>query len=71
MQPEYRGKLFVQHGVTHGALMQYILNTHIAEHGNVVVYVRFIANADSLQGTGQLPKFEEDLVELHADGTDF
>ena len=51
--------------------MQYILNTHIAEHGNVVVYVRFIANADSLQGTGQLPKFEEDLVELHADGTDF
>jgi seryl-tRNA synthetase len=49
------------------ALTQFMLNTHTKEHGYTETYVPFIVNADSLQGTGQLPKFEEDLFKLHAD----
>ena len=48
----------------HRALTQFMLNTHIEEHGYDEVYVPYIVNADSLFGTGQLPKFEEDLFKL-------
>jgi seryl-tRNA synthetase len=41
-----------------------MLNTHIHEHGYEEVYVPYIVNRDSLFGTGQLPKFEEDLFKL-------
>ncbi len=53
----------------HRALTQFMLDTHTAEHGYTEVYVPYIVNSDSLQGTGQLPKFEEDL--FHLEGTDF
>src|SRR5690606_37156628 len=45
-------------------LAQVMLATHINEHGYEEVNVPFIVNADSLFGTGQLPKFEEDLFML-------
>jgi seryl-tRNA synthetase len=48
----------------HRALTQFMLNTHIVEHGYQEVYVPYIVNSDSLFGTGQLPKFEEDLFKL-------
>ncbi|MGB1159242.1 MAG: serine--tRNA ligase [Porticoccaceae bacterium] len=48
----------------HRALTQFMLNTHIQEHGYREVYVPYIVNRDSLFGTGQLPKFEEDLFKL-------
>ena len=48
----------------HRALTQFMLNTHIHEHGYQEVYVPYIVNRDSLFGTGQLPKFEEDLFKL-------
>jgi seryl-tRNA synthetase len=46
------------------ALTQFMLDTHSDEHGYAEVYVPYMVNADSLQGTGQLPKFEEDLFKL-------
>lgn len=55
----------------HRALSQFMLNTHIAEHGYEEVNVPFIVNAESLTGTGQLPKFEEDLFKLRTDGVDY
>ncbi len=48
----------------HRALAQFMLNVHTAEHGYTETYVPFMVNADSLRGTGQLPKFEEDLFKL-------
>ena len=48
----------------HRALTQFMLNTHIEEHGYQEVYVPYIVNSDSLFGTGQLPKFEEDLFKI-------
>jgi seryl-tRNA synthetase len=48
----------------HRALIQYMLDTHINAHGYQEIYVPYIVNADSLLGTGQLPKFEEDLFKL-------
>lgn len=51
----------------HRALIQFMLDTHIAEHGYKEVYVPYIVNAESLAGTGQLPKFEEDLFKLNID----
>ncbi|MCO7222753.1 serine--tRNA ligase [Pleionea sp. CnH1-48] len=45
----------------HRALTQFMLNTHTQEHGYEEVYVPYMVNRDSLMGTGQLPKFEEDL----------
>jgi seryl-tRNA synthetase len=53
----------------HRALTQFMLDTHIAEHGYTEVYVPYIVNGVSLRGTGQLPKFEEDLFKL--EGTDY
>ncbi|MCS5559700.1 MAG: serine--tRNA ligase [Oceanospirillaceae bacterium] len=48
----------------HRALIQYMLNSHINDHGYQEVYVPYLVNADSLRGTGQLPKFEEDLFKV-------
>ncbi len=45
------------------ALTQFMLDTHL-EHGYEEVYVPYIVNQDSLRGTGQLPKFEQDLYKL-------
>ncbi len=49
------------------ALTQFMLDVHTAEHGYTEIYVPFMANADSLRGTGQLPKFEEDLFRIVRD----
>ena len=51
----------------HRALAQFMLDQHTFENGYTEVNVPFIVNAESLQGTGQLPKFEEDLFKLRAD----
>lgn len=51
----------------HRALIQFMLNTHTLTHGYNEVYVPFMVNADSLRGTGQLPKFEEDLFKLQGE----
>jgi seryl-tRNA synthetase len=48
----------------HRALIQFMLDVHTNEHGYQEVYVPYMVNADSLRGTGQLPKFEEDLFKL-------
>ena len=48
----------------HRALAQFMLDTHTSEHGYTEVYVPYLVNAASLQGTGQLPKFEEDLFKV-------
>jgi seryl-tRNA synthetase len=45
----------------HRALAQFMLNLHTGEHGYLECNVPVIVNAESMQGTGQLPKFEEDL----------
>jgi seryl-tRNA synthetase len=45
----------------HRALAQFMLDTHTAEHGYTECYTPYMVNADSLRGTGQLPKFEADL----------
>ena len=46
------------------ALIQFMLDLHTREHGYREMYVPYLVNADSLRGTGQLPKFEEDLFAL-------
>ena len=46
------------------ALLNFMLDTHIKDHGYEEVYVPYIVNKDSLIGTGQLPKFEEDLFKI-------
>ncbi len=51
----------------HRALIQFMLNTHTGEHGYREMYVPYMVNADSLQGTGQLPKFAEDLFKLEGE----
>jgi len=51
----------------HRALIQFMLDLHTAEHGYEEVYVPFLVNKDSLKGTGQLPKFEEDLFALQGE----
>jgi seryl-tRNA synthetase len=45
----------------HRALSQFMLDLQTQQHGYTECYVPYIVNADSLRGTGQLPKFEEDL----------
>jgi seryl-tRNA synthetase len=49
------------------AIIQLMLDTHTAEHGYSETYVPFLANANSLRGTGQLPKFEADLFKANAE----
>jgi seryl-tRNA synthetase len=48
----------------HRALTQFMLNTHVNEHGYTEMYVPYMVNNDSLYGTGQLPKFADDLFQL-------
>ncbi len=48
----------------HRALLQFMLDLHTGEHGYTETYVPYIVNAASLEGTGQLPKFAEDLFAL-------
>ena len=45
----------------HRALAQFMLDTHTSQHGYTECYTPYMVNADSLYGTGQLPKFKEDL----------
>ena len=49
------------------AIIQLMLDTHTTEHGYNEVYVPFLVNADSLRGTGQLPKFEADLFKASSE----
>ena len=49
------------------SLISFMMDTHINEHGYKEVYVPFIVNSQSLEGTGQLPKFGEDLFRLEGD----
>jgi len=48
----------------HRSLTQFMINTHVLNHGYEELYVPYIVNKESLTGTGQLPKFEEDLFKL-------
>jgi seryl-tRNA synthetase len=48
----------------HRALIQFMLDVHTGEHGYTETYVPYLVNADSLRGTGQLPKFEADLFKV-------
>jgi seryl-tRNA synthetase len=48
----------------HRALIQFMLDLHTGQHGYREVYVPFLVNATSLRGTGQLPKFKEDLFHI-------
>ncbi|MBL1292338.1 MAG: serine--tRNA ligase [Thiotrichales bacterium] len=49
------------------ALTQFMLDTHIEKHGYTEVYVPYLVNRESLKGTGQLPKFEEDLFKIEGE----
>ena len=51
----------------HRALAQFMLDVHTTEHGYTEVYVPYLVNADSMRGTGQLPKFEADLFHVPRD----
>ena len=53
----------------HRALAQFMLDTHTDKHGYTETYVPFLVNADSMRGTGQLPKFEEDLFSATKGGS--
>jgi seryl-tRNA synthetase len=56
----------------HRALAQFMLDVHTQEHGYTEVYAPYLVNADSMRGTGQLPKFEEDLFAVpRAEGGKF
>ncbi len=56
----------------HRALAQFMLDVHTRDHGYTEVYVPYLVNPDSMFGTGQLPKFEEDLFAVpRADGGRF
>jgi seryl-tRNA synthetase len=49
------------------ALIQFMVDLHSSEHGYEEIYVPYLVNTDSLRGTGQLPKFAEDLFGLSGD----
>lgn len=51
----------------HRALIQFMLDCHTIDHGYIELYVPYIVNEASLTGTGQLPKFAEDLFKLEGD----
>lgn len=55
----------------HRALAQFMLDLHTSEHGYQETYVPYLANSDSLFGTGQLPKFGEDLFKTELGERDF
>ena len=54
----------------HRALAQFMLDTQTREHGYTECYTPYIVNADTLRGTGQLPKFEADLFAANKGGQD-
>ncbi|QJY34219.1 serine--tRNA ligase [Diaphorobacter sp. JS3050] len=54
----------------HRALAQFMLDVQTQEHGYTECYVPYVVNADSLKGTGQLPKFEGDLFAAQKGGQD-
>ena len=63
-------RFVVMRGATaklHRALIQFMLDTHGKDHGYEELNVPYLVNSNSLQGTGQLPKFEEDLFKLRGD----
>ncbi len=53
----------------HRALIQFMLDLHTTEHGYTEVYVPYMVNSETLRGTGQLPKFGEDL--FHIENEDY
>ena len=59
----------MQHDIArlHRALIQFMLDMHTRAHGYTEVYVPYIVNGNSLQGTGQLPKFKDDLFQLNTE----
>lgn len=60
----------VLHGRTaqlHRALIQFMLDTHTRDHDYTELNVPYMVNSESLRGTGQLPKFEEDLFKLRGE----
>ena len=54
----------------HRALTQFMLDIHTQLHHYTEAYVPYLINRESLRGTGQLPKFEEDLFAVYTGGTD-
>ncbi|MBB5189748.1 seryl-tRNA synthetase [Silvimonas terrae] len=54
----------------HRALAQFMLNTHTEEHGYAETYTPYIVNPEVLYGTGQLPKFAEDMFRVEKGGED-
>jgi seryl-tRNA synthetase len=54
----------------HRALIQFMLDVHTTEHGYTETYVPYLVNADSLTGTGQLPKFAADLFRVPSGQTE-
>ena len=54
----------------HRALAQFMLDTHTGQHGYTECYTPYMVNADSLRGTGQLPKFEADLFSVKKGGAE-
>ena len=64
-------RFVVMHGAIaglHRALIQFMLDTHTREHGYREVNVPYLVNAESCRGTGQLPKFEQDLFHVKEHG---
>jgi seryl-tRNA synthetase len=52
----------------HRALAQFMINLHTSQHGYEETYIPYMVHASALQGTGQLPKFEEDLFKISREG---
>ena len=55
----------------HRALAQFMLDIHTTEHGYTEIYAPYIVNAESMKGTGQLPKFEQDLFRVQHNNASF
>ena len=55
----------------HRALAQLMLDVHTSEHGYTEIYAPYIVNAESMKGTGQLPKFEQDLFRIEHNDASF
>ena len=55
----------------HRALAQFMLDVQTQEHGYTECYTPYIVNADTLKGTGQLPKFKDDLFEVYKGGQEW
>ena len=52
----------------HRAIAQLMLDTHTQEHGYTEIYAPYLVNAESMRGTGQFPKFQEDQFAIESDG---